>query len=165
MPSVSLRGYGPLSGHQWAAAGQPSPASLLQIDCASDAKAQLLLAKYLPTWACCRVVHPVKLVTKRRPITARSIENQGTIAALRSGSRVVILAARRTSDLESLYEDNLPTDLAVNATEGEVQVPGYLDRWDKHGFRFYYGPFTRPRGAQRARCEELRPDAGFRVRA
>jgi hypothetical protein len=147
MPSVSLRGYGPLSGCLWTVTGQPSPASLLQINCVSDAKAQLVLAKYLSDLGLLPGVRLVQIVAKRGTITARSVENQGAIAALRSGNRVVILAARKTSDLHSLYEDNLPADFAINATEGEVRVPSYLDRWDKHGFRFYYGPFVRPKKA------------------
>ena len=29
----------------------------------------------------------------------------------------------------------------------EIRVPMYLDRWDKYGFRFYYGPFVKPQDA------------------
>ena len=160
LPTVPLRGYGPLSGCQWTAptsgltddgrptvadsggVGRPAPsprsapspnqpaaASLLQINCASDSQAQLLLAKYLSDLGLLPGVRAVPLVTKRGPCSAREIENQGAIAALRSESHVVILAARTTADLQTLYEDNLPADLAIHASEAEVPVPGYLDRW------------------------------------
>jgi hypothetical protein len=161
LPVVSLRGYGPLSGYQWTAAGQPPPVSLLEIHCTSDAKAQLLLAKYLSDLGLLPGVGPVQIATKRGPISARAIENQGAIAALRSGNRVMILAARRSQDLASLYEDNLPAAFAIDASEGEVPVPGYLDRWDKHGFRFYYGPFTRPRGTNGRDVKSYDPTQDF----
>ena len=46
-----------------------------------------------------------------------------------------------------MAEEHLPAELKIDATEPEVHVPMYLDRWDKYGFRFYYGPFVKPRGA------------------
>ena len=81
VPPVSLRGYGPLSGCPWTASGRPSQASLLQINCASGAKAQLLLAKYLSDLDLLPGVGRVQMVTKRGLIAARSIESQGAVAA------------------------------------------------------------------------------------
>ena len=80
---------------------------------------------------------------------------------MRSGNRVVILAARKTPDLRTLCEDNLPADLAINATDGEVPVPGYLNRWDKHGFRFYYSPIFFYRTPKSARAKTYDPAQDF----
>ncbi len=147
-PLLKLRGYGGISG-MFLVSPDTKPASLLAIHCENSAKAAVLQAKYLSDLGLLPGVTPQVIPTKRGTIVARQVAGQGIVAALRSGPNVFILAAQDGKELASLEEENLPADLkidATDATETEVGVPMYLDRWDRHGMRFYYGPFTTPAG-------------------
>ncbi len=104
-----------------------------------------MVAKYLSDFGLLPGITPLTLNTKIGSLTGRRAKGQGAVVALRSGSEVLILAAARPTDLQSLAEENLPSGLKIDATEPEVHVPMYLDRWEKYGFRFYYCPFGRPR--------------------
>jgi hypothetical protein len=120
-----------------------SQSSVLKIECESEAKAQLVLAKYLSDLGLLPGVTTTPLDTARGTLAAHQIEGQGIIAAARCGLKVYIFTAADASSLKSLYEGSLPADAKVNATEAEIAVPMYLDRWDKYGFSFYYAPFAR----------------------
>ena len=147
-PPVQLRGYGTLSGSLLASADADA-ASLLTIQCESSEKAGVLQAKYLSDLGLLPGVTPVKIHTKRGAIAARQVNGQGAIAALRSGATVYVLAARDASGIALLDKENLPAAVKIDATdvtEAEAKVPMYLDRWDRYGMRFYYGPFTTPQG-------------------
>jgi len=145
-PPVHLRGYGTVSGSLLAGSEQ---ASLLTIQCESHAAARVVQAKYLSDLGLLPGVTPLTIQTKRGNITARQVDGQGVIAALRSGAYVFVLAARDGPGIVSLDEGNLPARLKIDATDGteaEAHVPMYLDRWDRYGMRFYYEPFTTPKG-------------------
>ncbi len=144
-PAIKLRAYGELSGEALPASGDPQ-GSTLRITCESEPKAQLLLAKYLSDLGLLSGVTPLPLKTARGPLAARQVEGQGTIAAARIGSQVWIFTASDGPGLTALYESAVPAGTKVDATEAEIPVPMYLDRWDKNGFRFYYGPFKKPQG-------------------
>ena len=148
-PSMQLRGYGKVSG-SFFVTPDGKPASLLAIRCESKAKAEILQAKYLSDFGLLPGVKPVIISTKRGAIAARRVDGQGDVAALRSDANVFVLAAQDDSKLALLVEENLPATLKIDAddtTEAAAGVPMYLDRWDRHGLRFYYGPFTTPQGA------------------
>jgi hypothetical protein len=142
-PAIKLRGYGTLSGSLWNAPG--AGASILRIQCEDVARAKLVVAKYLSDFGLLPGITPLALNTKIGRLTGRRAEGLGAVVAIRSGAEVLILAAAHPADLPSLAED-LPAGLKIDATEPEVHVPMYLDRWDKYGLRFYYGPFVKPRG-------------------
>jgi hypothetical protein len=146
-PPVKLRAYGTLSGARLTIPGQPQ-ASILRITAESAPKAQLVLAKYLSDLGLLPGVTPLPLVTARGPLAARQIEGQGTAAAIRSGVKVYIFTAADGASLKSLFEAHIPATMKVDATEAEIPVPMYVDRWDKNGFRFYYGPFVKPDGVK-----------------
>jgi hypothetical protein len=162
-PPIKLRAYGTLSGEGKTIAGSPQ-SSVLLITCESEPKAQLVLAKYLSDLGLLPGVTPLPLTTGRGPIAAHKVEKQGVIAAARCGRQVYIFTAADGAALEALVAANLPATDKVDATEAEVPVPMYLDRWDKYGFRFYYGPLLEAAGQRTTRSAELRSAAGFHLR-
>jgi hypothetical protein len=146
-PPVKLRAYGTLSAEQKLITGAPQ-SSVLVVTCDNAAKAQLVLAKYLSDLAELPGVTPLPLTTPLGPVAARRVDAQGAVAAVRCGRHVSIFTAADGPALQSLIADNIPTGTKIDATEAEIPVPMYLDRWDKYGFRFYYGPLVKPRDAQ-----------------
>ncbi len=161
MPVVALRGYGRVSGTLWQAPAGISPVSILQINCENEAKAQVLHAKFLSDLGLLPGVKPLRMETRRGALVAQSVEGQGAVAGLRCGAVVVVLAASREADLKVLYEDSLSAAATVNAAEPQVAVPMYLDRWDRHGFRFYYYPWTRPHGPDGREASKYDPMPEF----
>ncbi len=144
-PAIKLRAYGTLSGGEKTTQAQSSE---LLITCDSEAKAQLVLAKYLSDLVLLPGALPVPLATTRGSIVAHQVDKQGMIAAVRSGSQVLIFTAKDQPSLMAFLGANIPVDAKLDASEAEVPIPMYLDRWDKYGFRFYYGPLVKPRNDQ-----------------
>jgi hypothetical protein len=143
-PPVKLRAYGTLSAEQKFIPGAPM-SSVLTIACESEPKAQLVLAKYLSDLGELPGVNPLQIDTARGQLEARQIDaNNGVVAAVRTGAQVYIFTAADGAALKALYEETLPAGTTINATAPEIPVPMYVDRWDKYGFRFYYGPFVTP---------------------
>ncbi|MBA3936426.1 MAG: beta-galactosidase, partial [Planctomycetes bacterium] len=151
LPAVPLRGYGVVAGRHWTAA---SGGAVLEIICASADKARLTLAKYvsdlevLPGVTAGTLAQPELTVARWNVTTlaVHMIRDQGVVLALRSGATVFVLTAVDTADLQRLLGDFAGSAAAVAGavSTAETTVPMWLDRFDRHGFRFYYGPFTRP---------------------
>ena len=139
LPSVQLRGYGKVSGRFWLL-GRPAGASVLQIDCESVAKAQLVHAKYLSDLGLLPGMNGTVLPGS---VAAHEVAEQGAVAALRDRTRVLVFAARSRDGLAELLSRQAP-DASKWPSRAEVAVPMFLDRWDKFGFRFYYRPFELP---------------------
>ena len=147
LSDVTLRGYGKVSGTLFISPNA-KPVSLLAIHCESRAKAQILQAKYLSDLGLLPGVISLKIPTQRGYLAARLVQGQGDIAAIRSDADVFVLAAPEADDIAAMVKENLPATLTIeasDATEAEAGVPMYLDRWDRYGMRFYYGPFTTPK--------------------
>jgi hypothetical protein len=144
---IKLRAYGTLSGERKTMPADPQ-ASVLLITCDSLPKAQLVLAKYLSDLGLLPGVSPLPLTTDRGPVGAYQVDKQGVVAAARCGRQVFIFTAADGPGLQALVNSNVPATAKVDASEAEIPVPMYLDRWDKYGFRFYYGPLTKPRDEQ-----------------
>ena len=145
----SLRGYGTVAGTSWQLKNPAGAASVLQISCESVAKAQLVQAKYLSDLSLLPGVREIELPQK---IAAREVAGQGAVAALRDGSSVWIVAAKSPADLQQLVQSALQGDKSKLVSAPEIEVPMWLDRWDKFGFRFYYRPWEAPpnlKGAER----------------
>ena len=159
-PPVKLRAYGTLSGEGKAIAGTPQ-SSVLLITCESQTKARLVLAKYLSDLGLLPGVTLLALKTERGPIAAHQVEKQGVVAAARCDRQVYIFTAADGTALRRIVVANLPAAAKVDATEAEIPVPIYVDRWDKYGFRFYYGPFTRPRDSQNHEAPSYDPRQDF----
>ncbi len=146
-PAATLRGYGTISGTLHVFPLGEGEGSILSLRCESEEKAKLTLAKYLSDLQTLPGVTTEKLPTPKGEIPARVIERHGRITALRSGSMVAILAADSASNLAKLYAEELDGARKEWVFAPEVDVPMWLDRWDKFGFRCYYGrPYLTPEG-------------------
>jgi hypothetical protein len=143
-PPIKLRSYGTLSGE---AQGDEKTSSLT-ITADNAAKATLVLAKYLSDLVELPGVTPLSIPTAGGPVSAHLIATQGALVAMRYGNCVVILTAPDPTLLRQLIEARIPAGTAIDSSTAEVEVPMYLDRWDKYSFRFYYAPLTKPRDAQ-----------------
>jgi len=146
LPEVQLRGYGRVSGRAWSAG---SGRSVLEVDCASAELAELTQAKYLSDL----VVWPgVSTSTLPAPgprwgataLTLHDVAGQGCLLVARSGRTVYILAAPDHAGMAALVNGVLVGDAGSAVSTAERSVPMWLDRFDRYGFRFYYGPFTLP---------------------
>ncbi|HEY3397640.1 MAG TPA: hypothetical protein VGM19_08280 [Armatimonadota bacterium] len=141
IPVQKLRGYGELSGDfvlYQSAAGQ---VSALAIQCADVSKAKIVHAKYLSDLHLVLAVQDETVAVGAVPVPAVNVPDQGRIAAFRQGAVVYIAAGTDGTQLAALL-GALPLTGAELTPTGEV--PLYLDSWDKHGFRFYYGSFNTP---------------------
>ena len=143
LPTVRLRGYGAVSATFRPSADASS--SVLEIRCESEDKAKILQAKYLSDLGLLPGVARKSMTTRRGKLWVEEADGQGSVAAVRDGARVLILVAPTGPGLAALFEQQFPADAAAPSSEAEAQVPMYLDRWDRHGFRFYYAPWMRPR--------------------
>jgi hypothetical protein len=142
-PPIKLRGYGTLSGTLTKFAGQP--ASLLKIVCENADKATLVQAKYLSDLQLIPGVH-ANPPERGTGATIYEVTSQGSVMVARNGSAVSIYAGDiPPADLRKLDPSAFESKPGRSFT-AEMAVPMYLDRWDKYGFRFYYGPFTLPKG-------------------
>jgi hypothetical protein len=130
---VALRGYGTVSGVERVV----GDGSVLEITCQDGAKARLVQAKYLSDL----VLLPGVTKGAGTPVIY-SVEGQGAVAAYLAGNKVTIVAAGSEAGLRGLIETVKP----VGVTTAQMDVPMYLDRWDKFNFRHYYRPLTRQPG-------------------
>ena len=136
---VKLRGYGEVSGEWKAVDG----GSTLKVRCESEAKAKLFQAKYVSDLQVLPGVSLVQLQVSGEAIPAYALGDE-TFLAARDGKEVWILTAASPAALTALEQTALPHRPLV--FKPEVDVPMYLDRWDKYGLRFYYAPMTVPDG-------------------
>ena len=147
-PKVSLRGYGPVEGTSWNSA---DGGSVLEISCEDEAKAKLAQAKFLSD---AQSVPKVKLAETNAPAGKVSIleaEGQGVQAALRYGTKVLILSAPDQKSFDALLAECVSKYGAQFVSKAEIEVPMWLDRWDKFGFRFcYYRAGKTPKGKTQA---------------
>lgn len=143
LPAVKLRGYGTVSGTF--RPSEDGSAAVLTIRCQSEEKARLVQAKYLSDLGLLPGVARTGLLSGRGKIRVSEVAGRGYIAAVRVGPEVLIIAAPTHQALASLLEKQGPTGPGDLTSEAEALVPMYLDRWDRHGFRFYYAPWMRPR--------------------
>ncbi|MEI6493649.1 MAG: hypothetical protein WCO94_13950, partial [Verrucomicrobiota bacterium] len=123
---VLLRGYGTVSG----VFRKMPEGSVLEITCEDAGKAKLLQAKYLSD------LHVLPGVAEKsgKKFTSHEVEGQGSIAAFCDANKVTILAAESGKALAALAAQVKP----AGTTTAQVEVPMYLDRWDRFGWRFYY---------------------------
>jgi hypothetical protein len=141
-PATKLRGYGTLSGHAYADA---VGGSLLQITCQDAERARLVQAKYLSDLEELPPgTKPGQVEDGDAKISVRTADNLGAVAALREGTTVVLASASSVENLAKLLTGGLKGSPAQWTSVAEGAIPMYLDRFDKYGFRFYYGPGNLP---------------------
>jgi hypothetical protein len=141
-PAVKLRGYGTLSGKVWS---DGAGGSLVEIDCQDPEHARLLQAKYLSDLGeLPPATQPGTIQINGATITIATADDVGAVAALRSGTTVVLAAAPSGDALAKLIMNGVKGSAAKWTSVAEGAVPMYLDRFDKYGFRFYYQPGNLP---------------------
>jgi hypothetical protein len=142
-PTIPLRGYGTLSGTsaQWTLPA--GPASILQIHCDNEEKAKLVHSKYRSDLG---LLPGVKEVAGGSgTISHWEVDGiGGVMASARAGQDVYIFQASAAADLAPLLAGHFTGDRAALVFTSETEVPMYLDRWDKYGFRFYYQASSPP---------------------
>ena len=161
-PPIKLRAYGTLSGEE----KRDGKTSSLVITADNAEKAKLVLAKYLSDLSELPGVSPLSVDHRPRPRLCARYRKAGRArrAALREPGRHPDRARSRAAPAARSRRAFRRAPRSTPA-RAEIEVPMYLDRWDKYGFRFYYGPFieaARRPGPRHA--GQLRPAPGFRVR-
>jgi hypothetical protein len=169
-PKANLRGYGTVGGTSTVSGGKDQAGSVLAIDCESEDKAGLLQAKFLSDEQCLPGVEKVSLNAKQWglgsvrfggvPVTALEVKNQGFIAAIRLGAKVFLIASPTRDGLLALIDKSVAGSHVPIASESTTPVPMWLDRFDKHGFRFYYSTGYMPEKAT-AETYDFRGDFTF----
>lgn len=146
-----LRGYGAISGSSavWVA-GPGREASYLRLTADDPAHARLTLAKYRSDLGVLGGVAPIAMTVAGRQLDATEVRGQGRILAVIAGRDVLILAAQDGGDLMRLAEAVIAPLGAAATTSSDTVVPAWLDTYDRHGFRFYYRPWERPKGVPEA---------------
>ncbi|WPJ96771.1 beta-galactosidase trimerization domain-containing protein [Coraliomargarita algicola] len=135
-PERDLRGFGTVSAEQGVLS---SGATVLTIESESLEKAELLQAKYLSDLSLLPKVSVQTYEVDGQTAKVIHAEEQGYILTARNGNVVRILASdSRDALLAGLNEANW-SDWAFST---EMEVPMYLDRWDKWGFRAHFRPWT-----------------------
>lgn len=145
LPPIPLRGYGVVSGKVVTA---KNGGTVLRVETASVQEAKLLQAKYLSDFGVLPGVQTGTLPVGAAHVTVQEAQGQGVVAALRTGNSIYLVAAKDHDQLTSLLK-TLPAE-ALSASVAAVDVPMYLDRWDKFSFRHYYRPWDRPKGTTAA---------------
>lgn len=159
-PPLKLRGYGTLAGTLTSVDLDGQPASILKITCADDTKAQLLQAKYLSDLRVLPGITPGS-IPGVAGAAAYQFADQGALLAARDGAIVYLLWAPTLQALGRLESTNFAPGHGPFSFTAATPVPMYLDRWDKYGFRFYYGPFTKPTTPDRKSDPDYDPTQDF----
>ncbi len=143
-PPIKLRGYGTLSGTVTTAAIDDQSTSVLKIVCEDEAKAKLVQAKYLSDLQILPGVRPLTIQGKEGDLPGYALETTLAILAARDGATVYILSATSPNALGKLESGDFAPQHGTLSFKPEADVPMYLDRFDKYGFRFYMSPYSTP---------------------
>jgi hypothetical protein len=160
-PAVKLRGYGTLSGNATTSVIDGQPASTLKIVCDDEAKAKLVQAKYISDLQTFSGVKPIAIPASQGSLPGYQAEDQGVFLAARGGSTVTILSAATPKAIVTLLATAFASGTGSLSFSSDTQVPMYLDRWDKYGFRFYYSPFAVPKGPDNRLVKDYDPTQDF----
>ena len=145
-PPIKLRGYGTLSG---TFTPYVTGESVLEIACEDEAKAKLVHAKYLSDLQVLPGVTPTALPDGPHGNASAYQTPNGFIIAVRAGADVYIFTGASLLGAHNAELKMIAGLGAVNSDFGpRVEVPMYLNRFDKFGLRFYYGPFIVPEGTK-----------------
>ncbi|MGE9291593.1 MAG: hypothetical protein ACQKBT_11415, partial [Puniceicoccales bacterium] len=137
-PERDLRGYGRVSGEDGVL---PGGAHLLTVECESSEKANVLQAKFLSDLQLLPKVSRETQEVDGETIEMIQADGQGYILAGRKESAVRILSSE---SLDGILEGIKGLDWSGWEFNTDVEVPMYLDRWDKWGFRAHFRPWTAP---------------------
>ena len=145
---MRLRGYGELSAKFTSdPTAQGGAFSSLAISCESEAKAGIVLAKFVSDLHLLGGVKDDILTVGGNKFPVVTVPRQGVMGAFRSGKVVNVLASATPEGLSTGLV-SWKGRLAGAEWVPQSKVPMFLDAWDKHGFRFYYWPFQTPKGTE-----------------
>jgi hypothetical protein len=169
-PATDVRGFGKVSAAQTNTTLDQQPGSVLTITCEDADHAKLVLAKFLSDEQCLPGVTrqsvkigqwgPSFFRLGGTPVTALQVEDQGWISAVRVDEKVLIAASGTPETLVQQLDAALSGPHDAPVSDAEVKVPMWLDRWDQHGFRFYYSPWATPPNVDRD-AYDYRGDSTF----
>jgi len=138
---TALRGYGRVA----ATGRQTSDGSLLEVTCESPVRAQLLQAKYLSDLELTPEVGSSELKLNGLSLNVKEIKDQGAVAAVQIDRKVFLAASPSMEGLSRLLGPVVSGRKMAVASSPQCEVPMFLNRWDKYGFRFYYSyPWSTP---------------------
>jgi hypothetical protein len=172
LPQVDLRGFGKVSGHleYVRPAGATQSGSILTLTCEDADKAKLTLAKYLSDAQELPGLTKIDLKASQwgwgsmqfggTDFSSYEVAGQGWIAGLRLGNKILLAASPTREGLVSEISAALAGNREPLVSQPEVEVPMWLDRYDKHGFRFYYWTGLKPPG-QNDKPYDVRQDFQF----
>ncbi|WP_269522728.1 beta-galactosidase [Coraliomargarita parva] len=139
LESKELRGYGEVAGQQ----ETNLYGSVFKITADSVEHAQLTQSKYLSDLQVLPGVSSSTLAVGSTDVTAYQVDGQGYIAALQKGSEVWIFSSDTKEALASNI-DGMAGKVANWNSVAQAEVPMWLNRWDKFGFRHYYRAWALP---------------------
>jgi hypothetical protein len=160
-PPIQLRGYGTLSGTFSPGTIGGQPVSTLKIVCDDVAKAKLVQAKYISDLQVLPGIRPMKVPAQQANLPGFYADSQGVLLVARDGTNVTILTGPTPEIVARLAESTFGAVHGSLIYAPEIAVPMYLDRWDKFGFRFYYGPFVVPTGTKQVTDYDPTQDFDF----
>ena len=138
IPLTNLRGYGKISGGVETRSVAGSTVSVTTIGCESEAKAELLLAKYLSDLQALPGVSEGKLTVNGQDFPAWQVKDQGVILALQGFNGVTIFAGEKPDAVAALATAQVKGwQVAATFPRTLPPVPAYLDKWDQHGWSWY----------------------------
>jgi hypothetical protein len=169
-PEANLRGFGKVSGTLNATDADGQTGSVLTVACENEEKAGLLQAKFLSDEQLLPGVDKITTNANQwgfgsfrfggTPVTAYEVKNQGFLVAIRLGAKVFLIASSSREGLIALVDKSVSGSKDTIVSEASTTVPMWLDRWDKHGFRFYYSPWATPQGVDKD-TYDFRGDSTF----
>ena len=142
-----LRGFGTVSGKLWMG---KEGGSVLEILCENPEYAAMTQAKYLSDLRSLPGVIEQSLSINGKTLSAWDVKGQGSILMVASGNHLYILSSPTALGLRDLLRSALSVTPSLESTQAQVEVPMWLNRWDKHGFIFYYRPWEYPPGKNAA---------------
>jgi hypothetical protein len=145
-PPIKLRGYGTLSGQVTTNSANGQSTSVLKITCDDETKAKLVLAKYLSDLQVLPNVQTITVTGHEGAIPAYSVDTMGAILGARDSATVYVLAANSADALGKLESSDFAPNHGALVFTSDTDVPMYLNRFDKYGFRFYMAQWQTPKG-------------------
>ncbi len=141
-----LTGYGRIKA--WSNDSLLDGCQLWLVDCEDQAHAKLLQAKFISDTQVKNT--DGKIIAAGKTQCFQTAQGHG-IGALRHDNAVILFTLKDSTKLNALAKtlaDKLGCDPADLTWNSDAKIPMYLDRFDRHGFRFYYRPWEVPDESQ-----------------
>jgi hypothetical protein len=140
LPDKPLRGYGSLGGEyvDYGAAPADPDVSILLIRCPDAEKAGIALAQYDFDLRSLKGVTDASVSLRGQTVPTAVVPGQGEIVAARSGTGLVIVAAKKNKALIEALSALEPGVVSGLDFAGSAQVPTFMEKFDRYGFGFWF---------------------------